>query len=194
MKQFLESLKNRNACIDAIKFVKHYETPQEAWDACENSDWMSWLLRKSLGKPTPEQHKSLVRIACECARLVLPMIGAAELQPLRAIEAAEAWLCRKATKKVVIAAADAAAYESDVAFTAADVAGATYTAAYYAADAAAQAAYACGHAADAAARAAYAIDAACAADASYTAAYESEVAVQKQIANIIRRYFPELIS
>ena len=178
MKQFLESLANRHACEEAIEFAEHYETPQEAWDACENSNWMSWLLRRTLRNPTPEQHKSLVRIACDAARLSLPAVKPGELRPLQAIEAAEAWICGKATKKVVAAAAKAATCTAD----------ATYAAAYAAAHAsyaAVHAASACAHASDSAAHAAFA---ACAAS-----AYKSDVALHKQIANIIRRYFPDVV-
>jgi len=179
MEQFLEYLKNRNACIDAIWFCKKFSTPQKAWDACENSDWMFWLLRRTLPNPTPEQHKSLVRIACEAARLALPAVKFGELQPLRAIEAAEAWLCGRATGKVVAAAAKAAACAADAAYAAAD---ATYAAAYDAAYAAAHAAYACAHTANAAVY-----------HTANAAAYEADVAVSRQIASIIRRYFPDVV-
>ena len=178
MKQFLEYLANRSACKEAIEFAEHYETPQEAWDACENSNWMSWLLRRTLRNPTPEQHKSLVRIACDAARLALPTVKPGELRPLRAIEAAEAWMCRKATKKVVAAAAAAAK-------AATCTADATYAAAYaaaHAAYAAAHAAYACAHTANAAVY-----------HTANAAAYEADVAVSRQIASIIRRYFPDVV-
>jgi len=179
MKQFLEYLANRSACKEAIEFAEHYETPQKAWDACEDSNWMFWLLRRTLRNHTPEQHKSLVHIACECARLVLPAVKFGELRPLRAIEAAEAWLCgsSKATEKVVAAAVKAAACTTD----------ATYIA---------TAAYCATNAAYAAARAAYACaDTAVyyAAYAAAAAAYEADVAVSRQIANIIRRYFPDVV-
>jgi len=195
MKQFLEYLKNRSACEEGVKFTERYETPQEAWDACENSNWMSWLLRRTLRNPNPEQHKSLVRIACEAARLALPAVKFGELRPLRAIEAAEAWICGKATKKVVAA-------EAAEATCTADATDAAASACAHAAYAAAHAASACAHASESAVHAAFAADAAAyhaayactnATYATYAADYESDVAVQKQIANIIRRYFPDVV-
>ena len=176
-KKFLEYLTNRSACEEGVTFAERYETPQKAWDACENSNWMFWLLRKSLPNPTHEQHKSLVGIACDAARLSLPAVKFGELRPLRAIEAAEAWMCGRATKKIVAAAAKAATCTADATDAACVAAHASYAAVH--------AASACAHASDSAAHAAFAADAA--------SAYKSDVAVQKQIANIIRRYFPDVV-
>ncbi len=37
-------LKMRGACHLAVQFANQYETPQAAWDACDNFEWMNWLL------------------------------------------------------------------------------------------------------------------------------------------------------
>ena len=41
VKQYLTKL---GACTEAVKWAGQYATVAEAWEACERSDWMEWLL------------------------------------------------------------------------------------------------------------------------------------------------------
>ena len=125
---FAEYLDSIGACEEAVEWVGT-KTAQEAWDTAERADWLLWLLAKTA------ERKSVVRIACACARTALKYAKDDELRPLRAIEAAEAWCDGTVDIETVRNAATAA-----------------YTAAY------AHAAHA--HAAYAAAAAAYAYAAA----------------------------------
>jgi hypothetical protein len=63
MKNFKQYLKDLNACKPAIKWVGN-KTPQEAWETCEKSDWMFWLL-KEIGY---ENNKTLRLMACSFTR------------------------------------------------------------------------------------------------------------------------------
>lgn len=44
MNELTKSLKHIGACSEAIEWAKPYDTLQAAWDACDRSDWMLWLL------------------------------------------------------------------------------------------------------------------------------------------------------
>ena len=164
MKRWQLKIKRLGACDEAVEWIQEYETPQEAWVACECGNWMMWLLGRLSGPPESNSRKKLVLTACQCARLALPYVKKGEERPLRAIETAEKWA--RGEDGIIIedvrkaAAAAYAAYAADAAYAA-------YAAAYaaYAADVAAYAAYA----ADAAAR----------------------KQVLKQCADIVRQNYPE---
>ena len=46
LKRILRSL---GACDDGIRFVKHHDA-RSAWEACEDSDWIEWLISNADGK------------------------------------------------------------------------------------------------------------------------------------------------
>jgi hypothetical protein len=139
----LAIMKDTGACADAVAWVAaHGGTPRRIWSDCPRGDWMLWLAAKR-----GVDRKLVVTAVCKCARLALKHVPAGETRPLKAIEAAEAWVRGEATIEQVRAAADAA--DAAYAAYAADAAYAAYAA--YAAAAAAYAAYAA-----AAAAAAYA--------------------------------------
>ena len=121
----IAELKRRGACSDARAWLATQPDVVTAWAACERPAWMLWIaVRRGVDRRT------IVRIACVCARTSLRFVPAGEDRPLRAIEAAEAWADGRATiQEVRSAAADAA-----VAAAAAAAAVAAYAA--YAADAA----------------------------------------------------------
>jgi len=158
-----DKIKSIYPCSGAVRWMDHYETPQEAWDACERGDWMLWLMGHK------SDRKLSVRAACGCARLSLKYAKGSEA--LNAIEAAEGWCEGKVTQHEVKIAADAAAYAADAAADAA-----AYAAAY-AADA-----YAAADAADAAAAYAYAAAAA--------AAAAARPKMLSDCAAVVRRFCP----
>ena len=77
------------ACIDAVDWAQAYETFDAAWTACQRGDYMLWWLGKTVR--TDADHRAMVRIACQCARLALPHVAAGNKRPLCAIETAERW-------------------------------------------------------------------------------------------------------
>ena len=126
----------RRACSEARKWLATQADPATAWETCERPDWMLWLAaRRGVDR------KTMVRIACACARTSLRFVPDGETRPLKAIEAAEAWCNDRATVQKVRsadayaaaaaravgaavaadAAADAAdAYAADAAYAAAE--------------------------------------------------------------------------
>ena len=161
----------RRACSEARKWLATQADPATAWETCERPDWMLWLAaRRGVDR------KTMVRIACACARTSLRFVPDGETRPLKAIEAAEAWCNDRATvQKVRSADAYAAAAARAVGAAVAAVA-----------DAAAYAAAAAAYAADAAADAAYAADAANAA--AYAAAAWSKAHLEMCV--LVRALIP----
>ena len=130
--------REHRACAEARTWLTTQSDPRAAWEACERPDWLIWYARRrGAGR------KTLVRIACDCARTALPFVPKGEDRPRLAIETTERWLVGEATIEEVRSARNAAD-----ATTAADAAAAD---AAYAAAYAADAAYAANAAADAAA-------------------------------------------
>jgi hypothetical protein len=43
----IKYLRSINACPGAIHFASRYKTLLQAWKACEEIDWMIWLLEKT---------------------------------------------------------------------------------------------------------------------------------------------------
>jgi hypothetical protein len=175
MKTHIQQLTALNACRDGLAFAHKFDSLQEVWDTCERGEWLLWLLGK---KATEADRKNLVLIACECARLALPYTK--DPRVLACIETVEKWTRGDATIEQVREARRAAYADAGTA----------------AAASAADAAYAAASAADAAAyavdAAAYASAAAYAADAAAYAAYAAaRKKTQKQIAAIVRKYYPQ---
>ena len=136
----------KSACPEAMRWLATQIDPATAWETCKRPDWMIWLAaRRGVDR------KTIVRVACACARTSLRFVPEGEDRPRLAIETAERWCDDRATIEEVRAAAYAAAYAAAAAYADAD--DAAYAAAY-------------------AAAAAYADDAdADDADAAYAAAY-----------------------
>lgn len=83
--QILNKLKELDACQAAMNWVGT-RTLAEIWSDCERRNWLFWLLQR-----INVDRKTLVLIACECARLALPCVKEGELRPVQAIEMAERW-------------------------------------------------------------------------------------------------------
>ena len=162
------------ACVDAITWAETFDTPQEAWDACERGDRMLWLLGKLAGPVGSDSRRKLVLATTQCARLAWPHVREQDRGVIQAChDACEAYgrSDPTVTLGMVRAAVDAAAYNAAYAADAA---------AYNAADAAA---YAATYAAGAAVyNAAYAAGAA-----AYAAARSR---VFRECADIVRRHYP----
>ena len=151
----IDHLKSIGACQSGIDMAARYSSLSEAWEKCEHSPYMFWLLRATK-KITKEQ---AVDIAIRCAERRLSdweQKHPDDKTARAAIDSAKAWL-KEPTEENRMAARKASA--------AADA----YAAAYAAAAAAAADAYASAYAAYAAAYAAYAAYAAAADDAAYDA-------------------------
>ena len=155
-------LDHLNPCDAARDWLTTQPDSTTAWTNCDRADWMLWYAQRAL-----TVDKSVyVTIACEIARAVLHLVPEGDARPLKAIEAAEAWIKEPTERNRLNAAYYAAYYAANAA------ANAAYYAAYYAANAA----Y---YAADA--------NAAYAAEAAEAAAYYAADA-RKQQADIIRKY------
>jgi hypothetical protein len=206
-----DDLRALGACSESIALAKGggYATLDGAWAACDNPRWMLWYAGRMAGARGSLGRRKIVVVACEIARLVLPIFEAKrpdDKRPRVAIETAE----RYARGEDVSLADIRAAYAADV-----DAAyDAAYAAAYAAHDAAYDAAYAAADDADVAAYAAYdaaadvaaAADVDAAADAAYAAAAAADVAayaaydaaaaaaarasVKVDILAIVRRHYP----
>lgn len=46
----LNQLVRADACDRGLVFASKYNTPQEAWDACEEEMWLEWVLQHTLTK------------------------------------------------------------------------------------------------------------------------------------------------
>lgn len=158
---FQEQLKQLNACAEATDWVGSKSLSQ-AWKECPRGDWLLWLA----GEVNVDR-RLIVEAACRCAESVIGLVPAGEDRPIRAIEAARAWIVGEATLDEVRAAA-----------------GAAYAAAARAAAWTFYAAWAARAAARAAAYAAAGADAAGAADA---AARAPESEAQQACADLVRQ-------
>ena len=139
----------KSACPEAMRWLATQIDPATAWETCKRPDWMIWLAaRRGVDR------KTIVRVACACARTSLRFVPEGEDRPRLAIETAERWCDDRATIEEVRAAADAA--YAAYAYAAADAADAAYAYAYAADAAYAAYAYAYAYAAADAAYAAYA--------------------------------------
>lgn len=94
--QILAKLKALEACDEAIDWVDD-RSLVEIWNDCERRDWLFWLLAQC-----NIERKTLVLIACECARLALPYVREGETRPLATIEIAERWARNDPTSTIEI--------------------------------------------------------------------------------------------
>ncbi len=187
-KKTIERLESLGACQEAVGWSREQPNSQQAWDACEQPEWMLWLLRRTVRKTGSAAHRRVVLLACDIAATALRYVPKSEKRPAKAIRLARRWARGDArvTIEMVWLAADAAAAVAAYAAAAADAAAAAAAdaAAADAADAAAEAAYAYAYAAAAAAAAYYT---ACAHAAAGTKYQRTKV----RLAGMIRRRYPK---
>jgi hypothetical protein len=111
--EHVTKLKQLNACDNAIEFASKFNTFQEAWDACERSDWMIWIINKK-GWLTD---KELRLFAVRCARGIQHLMK--DERSINAIDVAERYANGEATDDELDAAwAAARAAESTAAMAA----------------------------------------------------------------------------
>lgn len=91
MKNWIRPLRKLGACQDALDWCGDYDSSDEAWQACVRGDWMLWAMKSKSITGGSDSHRKLVLLACECARLALPLAGKGEDILLKAIETTEAW-------------------------------------------------------------------------------------------------------
>jgi len=182
-KVFIRLLRKARACDESVEWIGDRSFKQ-AFDECESTSWMFWLLGKMEGQPGWLTRQQIVLLACDCAETALKYVKTGEDRPRLAIEIARKWA--NGDTSISLDDVRAAARNSRAAYAAAAAYAADAAAAAYAADAAAYAAAA----AVAAAAAAYAADA-YAADA-YAAAYAAARSkARKQMCDLIRAKFLE---
>ena len=196
--QIAELIEEHAPCAGGVKWLKKHgiKTVAEAYDRCERSDWLIWLLVEVHGI----DRRQRVTLSCQIVRTIWHLLSEDDKS---CIMTCEKWLAGEATDKELLAARDtsaaahacadaaAASCTADAcadASASASYASASYASASYAADAAASSA-AC---ADACAASSAACADACA-DASASASYASASASAAQHAKqceIIREMFP----
>ena len=122
--------RSKSACDEAMHWLKDQTDAEQAWQTCERPDWMIWY-----AAPRGADRKTLVRIACDCARTALRFVPAGEDRPRLCIETTERWIVGEATIEEVRTARNAAA-DAYAAYAAAAADAAAYAAAAAAAYAA----------------------------------------------------------
>ena len=168
---WINKLNALEPCPEAMEYALTHKTLASAWAKCERAEWMLWLIGKTMN--CDAERKTLVLVACGCARTALKYVPSDEKRPLAAIEIAERWAKGDATVTLeMVRDASAAAKAASYAAYASDAAYAYAAAASYAA----------------ASDAAYAAKAA-----SYASAYASNAAyayAKKECADIVRAIYP----
>jgi hypothetical protein len=185
MKTWIDKLKQKHACADAVVWASQFPTCQSAWDVCERGDWMLWLCIEF--KITANNQRAYVQTALAIADSVAHLCTKIP-EATVAREATQAWLDNPSAKtrdRAAEAAGEAAraawAAGAAGAAGAAEAAGAARAA--WAAGAAGAAGEAAGEAAPAAWAAAWAV-----AGAAARVAWAAGEAQNKAIANIVRKY------
>jgi hypothetical protein len=141
MKTPTTHLQEIGACSEARNWVAagKFRSLEAAWKACDNPRWLLWYASRKAGPVGDPKRKVIVTVACEIARLVLPIWQKKYPDDKRVencILTTEAWVRGEATIEKVrearsgVASADAAAaYAAYAAACAADSASAATTAA-----------------------------------------------------------------
>ena len=74
---YIEKIVELEACDSSINWLESHNFPtlQDAWNACERGDWMSWLIEHTMEEVGDmEQHEKLVLAFIECLGLCKEMI------------------------------------------------------------------------------------------------------------------------
>src|SRR3990172_11949540 len=175
-------LEKRNACEEAVAYMRSQPTRRQAWGRCKRGDWMSWWLERALVVPRRRGnplHRRLVAMSCEFSRRSLRNAGKYRPALDAALTTVERWAAGGRVSFASLIAADSAA-ES----TARSARGAAWSAAWSAARSAARSA--AGSTAWSAARSAAWSTAE---SAAWSAARSAELLAQ---ARIIRRHFRDM--
>ncbi len=110
MTELQKHLHEIGACPEARRWAGD-RTFEQAWSESLRADWLLWWAGRC-----GVDRKLLVQCACQCARRALRFAPEGELRPLRAIEAAEAWIANPCAETARAAGAAAAAAEAAAAW------------------------------------------------------------------------------
>jgi hypothetical protein len=179
-----ELIEKHDPCISGKQWLidNNIQTVAEAYDKCERSDWLIWLLVEVKGI----DKKQRIELGCKIIRTIWHLLT--DDRSKTAIKVAERWCRGEANDEELREAAYAHAAYAYAAAHAADAAAAAYAYAAYA-----DAAYAAAYAADvayAADAAAYAYAAAYADYAAYAAAYAAKKEQHAKQCKIVRDMYP----
>ncbi len=149
---WIEKLRKQDACWEAIDWASDYKTPQAAWNACEDAEWMLWAWDRNCGKIGSKSHKKMILCCVEIAKNSVKYIKNKEVKMLvkKSLKTTERWASgeKSVTLEDVKNAAYAARYPNAAGYAAYAARSARYAA--WAAAGAADAWDAAGYAADAA--------------------------------------------
>ena len=106
--EIMEFCHTHGACSEAVQWLgkNKIDSLSGAYEQCQRGDWLLWML----GKADKINKKQAITLACQFARRVLPIFQRKypkDDRPLKAIEAAEAWV-ENPTEANLAAAARAA--------------------------------------------------------------------------------------
>ena len=104
--EFCNKYSPNEMCEEGREFALSHETMSQVWDACEEPEWLFWMLEKC----KPLEKEQSVRLSIAFAEKCLVNIPKGENRPKLAIEAARAWIenpCEE-TRSAASAAASAA--------------------------------------------------------------------------------------
>ena len=103
-KSEMRFLREHRACTEAVDWLKanKIKSLSEAWEKCERSDWMLWLMAEYGIK----DDRNYRLFACWCVRQVWHLLK--DERSKKAVEVAEKYACGEATKEELSAAADSA--------------------------------------------------------------------------------------
>lgn len=111
MNSFQSKLIKLGACDEAKVWVGS-QTLAKAWRECPRGDWLLWLAARA-----GVDRRLVVEAACRCAEAVLGLVPEGEERPVRAIEAARAWIRGEASLAEVRAASTSASYAASASGT-----------------------------------------------------------------------------
>lgn len=130
IQEFIEKYRPCREAKDWLLALPKNYTMKTAWNKCEKSDWILWLLERLPLEQKPEKAE-FVKIAVACAKRVLPIFeeGPEDKRPAKAIAAAERWIADPSEENRIAASfAASAAHASFAASFAASAASAAYAA------------------------------------------------------------------
>ncbi len=96
-KNWIEKLEKQDACRPGILWASQYKSPQEAWNACEDAEWMLWAWGRNCGQRGSESHRMLVLACVKIARTSLKYIEDKEYKEIykTCLNTTEKWAKRE---------------------------------------------------------------------------------------------------
>jgi hypothetical protein len=96
-----------NACREGREWAAQFSTMSEVWNACENAQWLLWIIQRTKPIDKPQAVTLAIAFAERSAK------HNTDPRVMAAIDAAKAWLANPCDETA--RAADAAAYAADAA-------------------------------------------------------------------------------